>query len=164
MYLAQIMPPQFVPLNPTTQGIGNRSSLTTNAVSQYPYQFQSQRPLALPPPDPLLLPNIKSQPISNPSPYANQQQPQPPTATSNTTAAIPYPAPQSQGQQSPTVKVVTTVNNAGVGTANASNFFQVITNAFSNPDGYTYSYRFVRGSQMGVNLNLQPVRHGLCAQ
>ncbi|MGC2669742.1 MAG: hypothetical protein WA220_11210 [Candidatus Nitrosopolaris sp.] len=63
-----------------------------------------------------------------------------------TTAAIPYPAPQSQGQQSPTLKVVTTVNNAGVGTANASNFSQVIANAFSNPDGYTYAYHFVRGS------------------
>ncbi|MDQ6865430.1 MAG: hypothetical protein M3044_16585, partial [Thermoproteota archaeon] len=73
-----------------------------------------------------------------------------------TTAGTPYPAPQSQGQQSPTLIVVTHVNNAGVGTANAANFSQVITNAFSNPDGYTYAYHFVRGSQMGVSLNLQP--------
>ena len=77
----------------------------------------------------------------------------------------PYPAPHSQGQQSPplivvvivVVVVVIHVNNAGVGTANVANFSQVIaiTNAFSNPDGYTYAYDFVRGSQRGVNLNLQ---------
>jgi hypothetical protein len=69
---------------------------------------------------------------------------------------MPYPALQSQGQQSPTLIVVTHVNNAGVGTANADNFSQVITNEFSNPDRYTYAYHFVRGSQMGVSLNLQP--------
>ena len=69
----------------------------------------------------------------------------------------PYPAPHSQGQQSPPLIVVNHVNNAGVGTANAANFSQVIaiTNGFSNPDGYTYAYDFVRGSQRGVNLNLQ---------
>ena len=110
MYLAQIMPPPFVPLNPTTQGIGNQLSI--NAVSTTAIiliNFRANDPWLYPPPDPLLLPNIKSQPISNPNqyqiqtniksqptsnpnPYANQQQPQPPTATSNaTTAAYTIP-------------------------------------------------------------------------
>jgi len=137
-----------------TQGIGNRSSLTTNAASQYPYQstypyqFQSQQPLALPTsgsPYPAQYQNPNQ--YQNPTSYSNQQQPQLPTATSNaSSAAMPYSAPQLQGQQSPTLIVVTHVNNAGGGTANADNFSQVITNAFSNPDGYTYAYHFVRSS------------------
>lgn len=52
--------------------------------------------------------------------------------------------------------VVTRVNSTVGSVVNPANLSQVVTNAYNNPDGYTYSYHFLRGSQVGVTLNLQP--------
>ena len=59
-------------------------------------------------------------------------------------------------QQLPTLIDVTRVNSSAGGVVNPANLSQVVANAYNNPDGYTYSYHFMRGSQMGVTLNLQP--------
>jgi len=37
-----------------------------------------------------------------------------------------------------------------------ANFTQVVENAFTNPDGYTYIYHYMRGSETGVSVSLQP--------
>jgi hypothetical protein len=68
-----------------------------------------------------------------------------------------------------TLLVITRINNtkAGIGVTGISNanqsvvaaappFSQVITNEFAISDGYTLSYHYIRGSQTGVILNLEP--------
>jgi hypothetical protein len=66
--------------------------------------------------------------------------------------------------------VITRVNNTGtgigvLGSTNTtqlpvaiapSSFSEVVTNAYANPDGYTLAYHYIRGSQMAININLQP--------
>ena len=90
-----------------------------------------------------------SSPYQNPSsPYQNQQQT--PSITNNTSST------RFSNQQLPTLIVVTHVNGTGGSAANPANLSQVVANAYNNPDGYTYSYHFMRGSQMGVSLILQP--------
>jgi hypothetical protein len=90
-----------------------------------------------------------SSPYQNPSsPYQNQQQT--PSVATNTSSI------RSSNQQLPTLIVVTQVNGTGGNTASQANLSQVVANAYNNPDGYTYSYHFMRGSQIGVTLNLQP--------
>ena len=87
----------------------------------------------------------------------NQQQPQfPPFTTTNPPMSI--------------LIVITRVNNTGtgigvLGSTNTtqlpvaiapSSFSEVVTNAYANPDGYTLAYHYIRGSQMAININLQP--------
>jgi hypothetical protein len=87
----------------------------------------------------------------------NQQQPQfPPFTTPNPPMSI--------------LIVITRVNNTGtgigvLGSTNTtqlpvaiapSSFSEVVTNAYANPDGYTLAYHYIRGSQMAININLQP--------
>jgi ribosomal protein S8E len=47
-----------------------------------------------------------------------------------------------------------------MGTGNTStitsNLSQVVANEYTNPDGYTYSYHYMRGSQTGITVNLEP--------
>jgi hypothetical protein len=94
-------------------------------------------------------PSSNYSPYQNPtSPYQNPTGQQQPSATFNSTTF--------SNQQLPTLIIVTRVNNTGGGLADAANFSQVVANAYNNPDGYTYSYHFMRGSQVGVTLNLQP--------
>jgi hypothetical protein len=96
----------------------------------------------------------------------NQQQPQ-------------YPPNQQQPQFPPFTSpnppmsiliVITRVNNTrtGIGVLGSTNttqlpvattpssFSEVVTNAYANPDGYTLAYHYIRGSQMAININLQP--------
>ena len=123
------------------------------AVSSGGSEFSSNR---------LIFPIATVIPIQNPTtPYQNpttpyqsqpQQQQQPSTTPLNTTSMA-----TSAQQALPTLVVVTRLNNTGRGdVTNATNFSLVVANAYSNPDGYTYSYHFMRGSQIGVTLNLEP--------
>ena len=33
---------------------------------------------------------------------------------------------------------------------------QVVENTYTNPDGYTYVFHYMKGSQTGITLSLQP--------
>jgi hypothetical protein len=59
-------------------------------------------------------------------------------------------------QQSPRLTVVTHFTSTGSNSLNPSNLSQVVANEYPNPDGYTYSYHFTKGSQTGVSFNLKP--------
>ena len=86
----------------------------------------------------------------------NQQQPQfPPFTSPNPPMSI--------------LIVITRVNNTRTGgvlgstnttqlpiAISPSSFSEVVTNAYANPDGYTLAYHYIRGSQMAININLQP--------
>jgi hypothetical protein len=58
-----------------------------------------------------------------------------------------------------TLIIVTQVNSTGESNNTnppPANFTQVVENAFTNPDGYTYIYHYMRGSETGITLSLQP--------
>ena len=38
----------------------------------------------------------------------------------------------------------------------ADNFTQIVENTYTNPDGYAYVFHYMKGSQTGVTLSLQP--------
>jgi hypothetical protein len=63
--------------------------------------------------------------------------------------------------------IVTHVNNTArnynitKAATNANNFTQVVENAYPIHDGYTFVYHFMRGSQAGITLNLQPGNFGV---
>jgi hypothetical protein len=61
---------------------------------------------------------------------------------------------ETQSTSSPPILNASNINNSN-NNATAS-FPQVVTNAYTNPDGYTVVYHFFRGSQNGVVLNLPP--------
>jgi hypothetical protein len=64
----------------------------------------------------------------------------------------------SQPSQSNLI-IVTHVNSTG-GSNNyvnaADNFTQLVENLYTNPDGYTYVFHYMKGSETGVTLSLQP--------
>ena len=118
-----------------------QSPATNNAAvpptSQYPYPYQQQ-------------PQQQNQSIvTNPAQYPYQQQPQ---SSQSFTAGQPSVS---------TLIIVTHVNSTGGSNNNntnqpPANFTQVVENAFTNPDGYTYIYHYMRGSETGVSISLQP--------
>jgi hypothetical protein len=104
-------------------------------------------------------------------------------STNSSTTTVPrntqYPPNQQQPQFPPFTSpnppmsiliVITRVNNTrtGIGVLGSTNttqlpvatapssFSEVVTNAYANPDGYTLAYHYIRGSQMAININLQP--------
>jgi hypothetical protein len=102
----------------------------------YPYQQPQQQQ------------NQSSSSVSNPAQYPYQQQPQ---------------SSQSFNAGQPSLSsliIVTHVNSTGGSNNNTNpppaNFTQVVENAFTNPDGYTYIYHYMRGSETGITLSLQP--------
>jgi hypothetical protein len=160
-------PSQYPYQNPNTYHLQNPYSSQYPYQNPNPYQYQSQQPgsnqqnvnqsssapvqsQASPYQNPASPYQNPASPYQNPaSPYQNQQQ-QPSSVTTNTSST------RSSTQQLPTLIVVTRVNNTVGSVVNPANLSQVVANAYNNPDGYTYSYHFMRGSQMGVTLNLQP--------
>jgi hypothetical protein len=53
-------------------------------------------------------------------------------------------------------------NNANTaGSVVGSNLAQIVENAYANPDGYTYVYHYMKGSEAGVNVGLQPGTFGV---
>jgi len=105
------------------------------------------------------------------------------STNSTTTTTVPrntqYPPNQQQPQFPPFTSpnppmsiliVITRVNNTrtGIGVLGSTNttqlpiatapssFSEVVINAYANPDGYTLAYHYIRGSQMAININLQP--------
>jgi len=131
-------PPQY-PYQQSYPSTNQQSPATNNAAvpptSQYPYPYQQQ-------------PQQQNQSIvANPAQYPYQQQPQ---SSQSFTAGQPSVS---------TLIIVTHVNSTG-GSNNTNqppaNFTQVVENAFTNPDGYTYIYHYMRGSETGITLSLQP--------
>jgi hypothetical protein len=132
-----------------------QSPATNNAAvpptSQYPYPYQQ----------PQQQQNQSSSSVSNPAqyPYQQQQQQQPqqqPQSSQSFTAGQPSVS---------TLIIVTHVNSTGGSNNNTNpppaNFTQVVENAFTNPDGYTYVYHYMKGSEAGVTVGLQPGTFGV---
>jgi len=140
-------PPQYpyqtpyqYPYQQSYPSTNEQSPATNNAAvpptSQYPYPYQQQ-------------PQQQNQSIvTNPAQYPYQQQPQ---SSQSFTAGQPSVS---------TLMIVTHVNSTGGSNNNTNqppaNFTQVVENAFTNPDGYTYIYHYMRGSETGITLSLQP--------
>jgi hypothetical protein len=154
---------------PATQG---PSSPLSQSQNQYPYTNQQQQQPASTATNNAGVPSSSSQ---SPYPYQQQQpQQQQNQASSSLTNASHYPyqrLQQTQPSQSvpaaqrsvSTLIIVTHVNstaetnnNVNAAPAAVSNYTQAVENAFTNPDGYTYVYHYMKESQAGVTLNLQP--------
>jgi len=137
-----------------------QQSPTTNNVAPYQNLYPYQQPQQLP----------QSQSYSlgagnNPSQYPYRQQlPQ----QQNQSSALATNSSQQQSSQSlmstsqpsqSNLIIVTHVNSTG-GSNNdvngADNCTQVVENMYTNPDGYTYVFHYMKGSQSGVTLTLQP--------
>ena len=125
----------------------NQPTLSTTDPPTYPYQYQN----------PAQYPYQQQQPSQTANtppqyPYQQQQQPQQQPQSSQS-----YPAGQPSVS---TLIIVTHVNSTGGSKNNTNpppaNFTQVVENAFTNPDGYTYIYHYTRGSETGVSISLQP--------
>jgi hypothetical protein len=149
------------------------------APSQYPYpsyQNPQQQPQNLP------SQSVKQYQNSS-SPTTNVTTSITSNSTNSSTTTVPrniqYPPNQQQPQFPPFTSpnppmsiliVITRVNNTrtGIGVLGSTNttqlpvatspssFSEVVTNAYANPDGYTLAYHYIRGSQMAININLQP--------
>ena len=164
----------------TPQGSSQLQSLSQN---QYPYPYEQgqqaqqpqQQPLQTSPQIPSTAQSqqptqIQSSAIpsgTNPSQYQLQQPLQQNQSSSLTNAAqYPYQSQQPQLSQSfatgqpsvSTLIIVTHVNNTGsrIDANAANNFTQIVENTFTNPDGYANVYHYMKGSQIGVTLSLQP--------
>jgi hypothetical protein len=152
---------------PATQG--PQSSLPQSQ-NQYlnPYTNQQQQPPSTPTNNAAVPPSTAQYPY----PYQQQQQNQ---SSSSLTNASQYPYQRQQQQSQPsqsfagaqpsvsTLIIVTHINstrasnnNINAAPAAVGNYSQVVENAYTNPDGYTYVYHYMKGSQTGVTLNLQP--------
>ncbi len=138
---------------PSTNQQQQQQTPTTNTgaaqTPQYPYPYQQ----------PQQQQNQSSSSVSNPAqyPYQQQQQPQQQPQSSQS-----YPAGQPSVS---TLIIVTHVNSTGGSKNNTNpppaNFTQVVENAFTNPDGYTYIYHYMKGSEAGVTVGLQPGTFGV---
>lgn len=143
--------------------------------NQYPYQQQLQQPSPYTNPQQQQSPAINNGATAAPAtpqyPYQNsypyQQQPQPqqqqPSQPFNT---VGPPATKSS------LIVVTHINNTkggiiagtsggNLGPAASSDFTQIVENTYANPDGYTYAYHYMKGSEAGVTVGLQPGAFGI---
>jgi hypothetical protein len=176
-YGYQSQPLSSLPVTP--QG-SSQLQLQSQSQNQLPYpyqqgqqaqQSQQQQPLQTSPRVPSTAQSqqptqIQSSAIpsgTNPSPYQLQQPQQQNQSSSSLTNAAQYPyqsqQPQSGQPSVSTLIIVTHVNNTGRSTndANAAdNFTQIVENTFTNPDGYANVYHYMKGSQIGVTLSLQP--------
>jgi hypothetical protein len=149
-------------------------------------QTPQQQPLVPALPSSPSSPQIPSQnpqqilPPQSSSPLLGRLSPLLSSSSNNTSAAQPQlqppqlsPGTTMTGPQMSSLTVITRLNNTNTGsisspsilnTSNNNNsnnnatasFPQVVTNAYSNPDGYTVAYHFFRGSQTGVVFNLPP--------
>src|SRR5689334_23197125 len=75
-------------------------------------------------------------------------QPQPSAPTSS-----PRPAPVFRY---PSLFVVTHINNTKGANIRPDNFTQVVTNTYRTSDGYVIAFHLLRGSDIGINVNLRP--------
>lgn len=149
----QILPPQSSPplparLTPSLPSSSNNTSAanTTNTANML-------NSAAAPVP-------AQSSPL-----LSNPMQPQQPQLSPGTTMAGPQMSSltvithlnntDTGSTSSPSILNTSNNNNSSNNNATAS-FPQVVTNAYTNPDGYTVVYHFFRGSQAGVVLNLPP--------
>jgi hypothetical protein len=174
-YGYQNQPSSALPATP--QGSSQSQS---QSQSQYPYPYQQgqqvqqplqtspQPPSTVQPQQPTQIQPSTSPSVSNPSQYPYQPQQQNQSSSSLTNALqYPYQPQQPQSSQSfttgqpsvSTLIIVTHVNSTGrtSNDANAGdNFTQIVENTYTNPDGYTYVYHYMKGSPIGVTLSLQP--------
>jgi len=165
---------------PSSSPVTPQGSSQLQSQNQYPYPYQQgqqvqqqpqQQPLQTSPQPPSTVQPQQSQSstlpsVTNPGQYQPQQQNQ---SSSSLTNAAQYPYQSQQQPQSSqsfttgqpsvsTLIIVTHVNNTGSRTdANAAdNFTQIVENTYTNPDGYANVYHYMKGSQIGVTLSLQP--------
>jgi hypothetical protein len=160
------------------------SQLQSQSQNQYPYPYQQGQQAQQPQQQPLQTsPQVSSTAqsqrptqiqssaipsVTNPSQYQLQQPQQQNQSSSSLTNAAQYPYQSQQPQSSQsfstgqpsvsTLIIVTHVNSTGSNNeANAANnFTQIVENTFTNPDGYANVYHYMKGSQIGVTLSLQP--------
>jgi hypothetical protein len=98
---------------------------------------------------------------TNPGQYPYQQQ-----QSSQPFAAGGQPAPPQSNlvvvtHINYTIGVNNNPNNGNSGSAAGSNFTQIVENAYTNPDGYTYVYHYMKSSEAGVTVGLQPGTFGV---
>ena len=176
-YGYQSQPSSSLPVTP--QG-SSQSQLQSQNQIPYPYQQSQQtqqpqqQPLQTSPQPPSTVQPQQSQSstlpsVTNPSQYQPQQPQQQNQSSSSLTNAPQYPYQPQQPQSSQsfttgqpsvsTLIIVTHVNSTGTrnNEANAAdNFTQIVENTYTNPDGYANVYHYMKGSQIGVTLSLQP--------
>jgi hypothetical protein len=177
-YGYQNQPSSALPVTP-------QGSSQLQSQNQYPNPYQQGQQVQQPQPQPLqTFPPPPStvqpqqptqiQPSTLPSvSYPSQYQPQQPqqqnqsSSLQTNTSQSPYQPQQPHSSQSftrgqpsvSTLIIVTHVNDTGriSNAANAAdNFTQIVENTYTNPDGYTNVYHYMKGSQIGVTLSLQP--------
>lgn len=56
----------------------------------------------------------------------------------------------------PSLVVITHVNNTKGVNVRPDNFTQVVTNTYRTSDGYAIAFHLLRGSDIGININLRP--------
>jgi hypothetical protein len=177
-YGYQSQPSSSLPVTP--QG-SSQSQLQSQNQIPYPYQQSQQtqqpqqQPLQTSPQPPSTVQPQQSQSstlpsVTNPSQYQLQQPQQQNQSSSSLTNTAQYPYQSQQQLQSSqsfttgqtsvsTLIIVTHVNSTGRSSneANAAdNFTQIVENTYTNPDGYANVYHYMKGSQIGVTLSLQP--------
>jgi hypothetical protein len=164
----------------TPQGSSQLQSLSQN---QYPYPHQQSQQVQQQPQQqsiqtsaqpPSTAQSQQSQSatvpsVTNPGQYQLQQPQQQNQSSSSLTNAPQYPYQSQQPQSSQlfttgqpsvsTLIIVTHVNSTGGSSNDANtinNFTQIVENTFTNSDGYANVYHYMKGSQIGVTLSLQP--------
>ncbi|MGB7956173.1 MAG: hypothetical protein WCF23_19540 [Candidatus Nitrosopolaris sp.] len=161
---------------PSSSPITAQGSSQSQSQNQLPYPYQQgqqtqQQPQQTSPQPPSTVQPQQSQSstlpsVTNPSQY-QPQQPQPQNQSSSSLINAPqYPYQPQQPSQSlttgqpsvSTLVIVTHVNNTGsrIDANAADNLTQIVENTYTNPDGYAFVYHYMKGSQIGVTLSLQP--------
>jgi hypothetical protein len=82
----------------------------------------------------------------------------------NATTTTPQPPPSARTPSTaaasvfryPSLVVVTHVNNTKGANIRSDNFTQVVTNTYRTSDGYAIAFHLLRGSDIGININLRP--------
>jgi len=87
------------------------------------------------------------------SPASVPKQTQP---SSTSTTARPSSPSSTPVFRYPSLVVVTHVNSTKGVNAKPDNFTQVVTNTYRTSDGYAIAFHLLRGSDLGVNINLRP--------
>jgi hypothetical protein len=153
-----LYPYQQQPSPYTNQQPQQPSSSTTNngasasGTSQYPYQ--SLYPYQQPQNQSSYL-RAGNNPTQSPYQQLPQQQNQSSALATNPTQQQSSQLFTTTAQPSQSNLIIVTHVNSTAG-SNTDNFTQIVENLYTNPDGYAYVFHYMKGSQTGVTLSLQP--------
>jgi hypothetical protein len=142
---------------------------------QYPYQQQpypstNQQPLQPQQQSQTTnsAPTIPQYPYQNSYPYQLLQNQSYGLATNPTQPQSSQSFPTTVQPSESKLTIITKVNGTGGSNNNKiaaapdpSNSIQIVENAYANPDGYTYVYHYMKGSEAGVTVGLQPGTFGV---